>query len=232
MDGSSPNNILPTSYKPKSNPTMKYIKIGAIVIGALLILFLLVISIWSYSQYADLKNNFDKKLTANTEAATKKIDAEYEQKYQERIKSPYLTFTGPTDYGTVSFQYPNTWNLYVGKDITAANYNGDYEAYFNPNAVPAVSNSQKFALRLTIAAQSYDSVKAEYDSRVKSRDLKSTAITVNGVEGTRLEGKISKDVTGVIVLIKIRDKTLIMQTDSKDFVSDFDKILTSTTFVK
>lgn len=232
MDNNSSLNIMPTGYTPKSSSKMKYIKIGAIAAASLLLLISLVITAWSYSQYEDLKNNFDQKLAVSSAAAEDKIKAEYEQKYQESLKSPNLTFNGPADYGSVTFLYPKTWSVYVAKDITAENYNGDYEVYFHPNAVPAITETQQYALELTISAQSYDNVVASYEPLVKNKDLKSTPITVNGVEGTRLEGKISESITGVIILVKIRDKTLIMQTDSKDFVADFDKVVASVTFVR
>lgn len=233
MDNSGNIDIgAPSMYPQKKGPDMTYIKIGGIALGVLLVLVSIGVAIWAFTQYSDMKNNFDSRLAASAEEASKSLETQYEQKYQDRLKEPYLTFNGPADYGSVKFSYPKTWNLYIAKDITASNYSGDYEAYLNPDAVPAVSTTQPFALRVNIVAKNYDSVVAEYANSVKNGDLKSKSATIDGVTGTRLDGKFTKDIEGAAILVKIRDKTLIMRTDKTSFVADFDKIMTSVTFVK
>lgn len=222
----------PDMFKSDKKASPNYIKYALIIVGALILLSSIVFGVWSYVQYADLKNNFDEKLSSRTTEASTKIEAQYEEKYQERIKSPSLTFSGPVDYGSVTFLFPKTWSVYVAKDITATNYNGDYEAYLNPDVVPPVSTTQPFALRVNILTKNYDSVLNDYSSAIKKGDLKSTPVTVNEVTGTRLDGKFSKEITGSAILIKIRDKTLVMRTDSSKFVPDFNSIIQNLKFSK
>jgi hypothetical protein len=41
----------------------------------------------------------------------------------EREKYPYKTFSGPEDYGKLTFEYPKTWSVYIA---AAANKGGDF----------------------------------------------------------------------------------------------------------
>jgi len=102
----------------------------------------------------------------------------------------------------------------------------------NPISVPSVSNAntQQYALRVTIESKDYDKVIASYESLVKKGDLKSSAVSVNGNNGTRLNGSFSKDIRGSAVIYKIRDKTVTLRTDADTFKPDFDALITTIKF--
>jgi len=49
--------------------------------------------------------------------------------------------------------------------------------------------------------------------------------------GTRLDGTLDQDTNGSMVIIKVRDKTLQIYTESNDYLGDFnDTILSSLNF--
>lgn len=177
--------------------------------------------IWSFSNYMDQKNNTDAKISAAVESAKKAQASELEKQFVEREKQPYDVFMGPDDLGSVSFNYPKTWSVYVAKNGSA----GDYEAYLNPGNVPTVSSSQPYATRVVIDNRAYDDTLRTYESLVKKGTLKSSPITVNGFSGVRLDGAFSASRQGSSVVFKVRDKTLIVSSDAAAFKPDFDSVI-------
>lgn len=187
------------------------------------------LSIWSYLNYHDQKYNTDQKIAAAVgKAETAQADKDRAQ-FLEDEKKPNTQFTGPTDYGSVSFLFPKTWSVYVGDGDDGSN--GTFTAYLNPKRVPTVSQTQQFALHVTIESRPYETVLGTYSALVKKGSLTSSVVTTNGLSGTRLDGNFSKTIEGSAVIFKVRDKTLTVQTDSPTFRGDFnDTVLPSLTF--
>ncbi|MGD8374205.1 MAG: hypothetical protein PVI21_05130 [Candidatus Woesebacteria bacterium] len=185
------------------------------------------LGIWAYINYTDQKNNVDQKIAA-AESEARRVQSEQDQAtFAEQEKLPNREFVGPDDLGRVAFMYPKTWSAYIDKDGSS----GTYEAYFQPGAVPPLSSGTPYALRVSILDKSYESTLESYADEVKKGEVKSTAASANGISGNRLEGKIDKDVDGVMMIFKLREKTLQFYTESRTFQADLDNtILPSLTF--
>lgn len=184
-------------------------------------------AVWAYLQYTDQKTDVQGKVDVAVADAKKKQADDDAAKFTQKEKEPNRTFVGPDDYGRVTFDYPKTWSVYNATDVSNG---GTFQAYLNPVAVPPVSNAQQFALRVTIEQNETDTVIKSYNSRVKSGDLKSAPIEVNGVQGTRLDGLFDKNTRGAAVIFKIRDKTLTIRTDANTFGDDFNKLIQTIKF--
>lgn len=203
--------------------------------GALLAIILLSIavaglgalSVWAYMNYDEQKTNVDGKIALAVETAKKEQADTDEAKFLEREKEPNRQFAGPDDYGRLTFDYPKTWSVYVAKDVSKG---GSYQAYLNPITVPTVSERQQFALRVTIEEKDYDAVIQSYQPRVKAGKLKTSAVSANGHDGTRVEGEFSTDIRGTAVIYKIRDKAVTVRTDADTFKPDFEKLITTIDF--
>jgi len=187
------------------------------------------VAVWSYVNYLDQKNNVDSKISVAVAAAVKDQADKDAKDFLEKEKQPNRQFVGPDDYGRLSFDYPKTWSLYIAQDATDG---GEYEAYFNPGGVPTVDPTQQFALHVTIEERSYDQVVDEYKPQVETGDLTSSAVTLDGQNGTRLDGSFTEDIRGSAVIIKIRDKTVTIRTDAETFRGDFDALIKTITFNK
>lgn len=184
---------------------------------------------WALVNYMDQKNNVDSKVANAVALAVKEQKEADAAAAAEAEKEPNRLFRGPEDYGSLSFKYPKTWSAYEAQD---ANDGGTYEAYFNPGLIPPASQSQRYALRITIEDQAYQDVVDGYQSLVESGDVKPTAITINDQNGTRLDGKFNEDVRGSVVILKIRDKTVTLRTDATTFTKDFNALIKTVTFNK
>jgi hypothetical protein len=195
------------------------LSVGMVALGGL--------AAWAYVNYADQKSNVDARVDRAVAKAEKVQAEEDETKFAEREKEPNREFAGPSDYGRLSFMYPKTWSVYVDSDGSKG---GDYEAYLNPVTVPSVKSEARYALHITISEDSYEDVVSSYEGVVEKGDLKSSATSANGQNGTRLDGNFTKDIRGAAVIYKIRDKTAIIQTDADTFKPDFEKIIKTISF--
>ena len=213
--------------KHKSSSLVKTI---AIIILALVSVTFIGLFIWINSQFIDVSTDVSGQI-AEAEAR-----ARYEQEekdlaqYAEDEKYPLRTFAGPVNYGQLSFEYPKTWSVYVAADAVKG---GDYEAYFNPLIVEPVSSETVNALRVKILNKAFDEVVAEYKEYMEEEDVDLTveAVTVAGTTAQRYTGTIpDTDLSGIIVVFAIRDKTAIMQTDTQLFADDFDALLSTVQF--
>lgn len=185
------------------------------------------VAIWAYMNYTDQKNNVDSKIAVAVVEAKKQQADDDEKDFIIRDQQPLRQFTGPDDYGRLTFDYSKQWSVYVAKDATSG---GVYEAYLNPGVVPPVNSRTQYALRVMIEDKEYDSALATYAPLVKKGDLRSSAISANGVNGTRFDGSFTKDIRGAAVVYKIRDKTVTLRTDADTFKPTFDALVQTIKF--
>lgn len=184
-------------------------------------------AIWAYMNYVDQKTNVDNKVAIAVVEAKKLQSDIDEKKFTERDQLPYRQFTGPDDYGRLTFDYSKQWSVYVAKDVAQG---GTYEAYLNPVVVPPINTTTQYALHVTIENRDYDEVLATYGLLVKKGDLRSQSVAANGVNGTRLDGSFSKDIRGAAVIFKIRDKTVTLRTDADTFKPNFEELIKTIKF--
>ncbi len=190
-------------------------------------------AVWAYMGRQDYKENSDQKAAVAVAANKKVVQAEDAAKFAEAAKQPLKLFNGPETYGSVKLSYPKTWSGYV---ITTDNGGGTpLDAYFSPDVVPnTASRDSTFALRVQVMPQTYSATIGQFSAYVKQG--KATAAPyklpkVPDIIGTRIEGQLTANKQGSMIILPVRDKTLKIWTESATFKADFDNnILPNTTF--
>jgi len=194
----------------------------AVIALAVVALGLGSFSIWAYVSYSEANDDLQGKLTvARTEARAEQAEVD-EEKFAEREKQPNKTFKAPDDYCGLTFQYPKTWSAFESELVTNG---GDFKAYLNPDVVPPISNTQQYALRVTIEQRDYDTVMDQYRSLVQKGDLKQSTTASEGNQGARLTGNFSRNIRGDAVMYRCRDKTITIRSDADVFKSDFERVI-------
>ncbi len=185
-------------------------------------------TIWAVMNYTKEKNTVDTQVESAV-ATAKKAQADSDAaNYEKQANAQTRSFAGPSDYGSLSFDYPKSWSVYVDQDGTASSGGTTYAAYLNPISVPPISlPTQQFGLRVLIEQKDYNSVIASYSSLVQQGQLKSSPIKVGGQDGTRLDGNFTTDIRGSAVIFKIRDKTVTIRTDADTFDSVYNTLITT-----
>lgn len=202
-----------------------------IMVGLLLLIVgLSGLSAWLYVQYNEQKTNVDGKI-AIAAAEARKDQSEIEAKnFAEREKEPRREFAGPEDYGSLSFKYPKTWSVYVADDPSTSS--SRFSAFLHPIVAPPVSSgSARFALTVHIETIAYDRALDKYRKFIQKGELRSSPITVNGHEGTRLDGMLRNEISGSAALFRVRDKTITITSEAETFKEDFDTIIQTIDFI-
>lgn len=178
---------------------------------------------WAFMGKNEAETNLDAKLTAAKEEQRIIEEAICD----EKLSSPHSTFNGPADFGSVSFNYPRTWSSYIENNGTQGSSN--LVLYFNKGSVPRIDDKTIFSLRFSVVSRAYETVLADFSNGIKNGTLTAQPFTINDYEGMRISGKISDSIgNATIVVFKIREKTLVLRTDSTEFLSDFDNIVLAT----
>ena len=222
-----PANMMPTP-KPKKSKKLLF---GFILVTFLLIIFV-ILTIVFYGQMQDYKTNSDQKSSVAVEQAKKEQEKQLNEQFAEKEKEPLKSYTGPANAAAVKIVYPKTWSLYTVEGPSGNTLN----SYFNPNLVPNVANRDNlFALRLDVSEQPYANILRTFESKVTKGEVKVTpfvASNVKGAEtGVRIDGAITNNTTGSMVIIPVRDKTIQLWTESGNYTADFDNfVLKNLTF--
>jgi hypothetical protein len=209
--------------------------VGSAVITILLALALvgaLVFAGWAFSGRQDYKNNSYKKAAEAVTKAKAAQATELQKQFDEQSKAPYKSYGGSPTYGSISFSYPKTWSAYVDETGSAEPLN----AYFHPAQVPGLQSNTAYALRVELTNTAYSQVLQQLSSQITSGKLRAAAYIppkmkgkANVQPGTRLDGAIGQNqqgaLSGAMVVIKVRDKTLEVYTQSTNFLADFENII-------
>ena len=159
------------------------------------------------------------------------LDAKEEQKalddqnYAKRKALTSKEFTGPTQYGALTFKYPKEWNVYIANDSETS---AEYEAYFHPDPIPPIkSNNSKYAFSFKILNQSYEQAAQKYNND----KISSTPFSSGPITGIMVQGKLKNNENapdGRAIIIKVNDKSAILSTDDyATYGNYFDSIIAS-----
>ena len=185
-------------------------------------------AIWAYVSYTQQKTNVDGRVALAVAQAKNDQATSDENTFAQREKIPNQQFVGPDNYGRLTFSYPKTWSVFVYNDGSTSG--STFQAYLNPLSVPPVSETQQYALRVTIQQKDYDQVVQSYQPKVQKGDLRSSVASSMGHNGTRLDGTFNQNIRGAAVIYQIRDKTAIIQTDANTFMPDFEALIKTIDF--
>ena len=204
--------------------TKRLVMLIALIVVSLLAATFLGLFVWMYVMWDDAKTDVDGQIQAAVAIAVNEKQTELEAEFEEKEKYPLKTFAGPVDYGSLTFEFPKTWSVYVPD---SANYGGDYRAFLNPDLVSIVSDGTINALRVYILNSLPDTVLQDYQDAVEDGEMTVSVYKVNGSNASLYSGILpdTDELRGYAAIFKIRDKTVIMQTDAEIFKDDFLKIL-------
>lgn len=204
------------------------------VLEILLIIFIFIIgagaiggAAYCQSQFSALNANVmtDRSNRANEAMQAQKIIDD--KAYENRNASDTREFTGPSDFGALTFKYPKTWKVYLENNDDS---NPTYTAYFSPDYVPPNNGSYNYALIFKLQNIDYD----KYLQSLSQKKLISIApIYLNGLTGSKATGKLDdkeEQANGSEAIIKVNDYTAILRTDDYDkYGEEFDTILQTLT---
>lgn len=90
----------------------------ALIISVLLLLGAAGFGIWAFMERQTYLNDYTAKLDVAVEAKKEEIAAEIQKEFDEREKSPFRSYVGPSQFGNVNVTYPKTWAAYVDESVS------------------------------------------------------------------------------------------------------------------
>lgn len=208
-----------------------------LLIATVLLAVLLVVAaggfIWAYMSMTDWRDNTQAKIDSAVDAAKDQQQKDDQAHFEEEEKKPNRSYQGPSDMGSVRFNYPKTWSGYI-----AQSNDSGLEVYFNPLMVSTVNpDVTPYALRVEVSNDNYADVLDDYQGLVEDGVVTASTIIIgktddfSGYEGVRVDGQLTDTINGSVVIFKVRDKTLRLYVDSQDYMNDFNNtVLTSLKF--
>ena len=188
---------------------------------------LLIFSLWAFMATGSAQRDQQSKTDAAVEVAETALTKKLDDKYTELAKKPYKTLKSAESLGGITIKHPRSWSVYLVEDEGGST---PVELYAHPTYVPDIRGENAFGLRLEIISESYDEALGKWDNDISDGDVSAGVVKSNKVIGTRLRGVIDNEKTGQMVLLPLRDKTLLIWTEAVSFSNDFDAILTSLVF--
>lgn len=197
-----------------------------LIAAVLLFIGALVFGMWAYGGRQDYKDNVDAKIAVAVAAAKQAESQAKEKEFAERDKNPLRTYTGPSEFGSISIQYPKTWSAYVADDNQGSPF---VDGYFQPSVVPNIqSENSVFALRVQVVDANYSDELQAFSDAVNTGKVAVqpyAAPKVPKIVGSKVTGQLTDKLTGEKVLLPLRDKTLEIWTESTQYQPDFDNII-------
>lgn len=200
-----------------------------LVVTALIAIVFIALYINKYIQWRNVSTDVESQIEQAVAVAIAENTTKMEEEFIEREKSPYRDFMGPEDYGSLSFQYPRTWSVYIASDAVGG---GDFSAYMNPTQVEPVKQDSINALRVTIRNTAFDTVARSYENYVTNGKLSFSTRNVGGALANLYTGTLPNGLQGAVVIFKLRDKTVVLQTDAEIFLSEFYTLLDTVSMIQ
>ncbi len=239
MEPKQNNSVLPTPPAPgpvtpaptpppvSSDPLPKRFNLNLpVILAAIMLVVAIALGILAII-YIQKFNSAQVNVNQNrTEAAAiareeqKQVD---EKAFAEREKEPYRSYQAPGVLGAIKAEFPKTWNVYAEEDEASTS---QLNVFMAPDVVkPPKSTSEPYSFRIRLERKLYADVLLTYQRDIDQGKLTAKNVTVSGITGTRMEGQIDAQRTGVLTLLPIRDKTLYLWTESNNFVEDYNRII-------
>lgn len=134
-------------------------------------------------------------------------------------ESPYRSYTAPEAFGGFVVNFPKDWSETIDQE---QNSTTQVNVVLNPNYIRRVNNvDDLMAVKIQLVAKPLASFLQAY----VDKSIKQTNVTVSGIAGTQLTGKLPDKRAVRIVAIPVRDKTLLFINENSVYNSTFDTVL-------
>ena len=135
-------------------------------------------------------------------------------------ESPYRTYTAPEAFGAFAISFPKNWNLTVDLED---NDQSQVDMQLHPDMVRTVNNKiDLLATRVTLVREQMSDYLARFTSNKK---ISQTPVTVSGIAGMKLTGTFPDARTTTMIVVPVRDKSLVFTNEDTTYAAEFQTIL-------
>ncbi len=201
----------PPAGKPSDKKAGMYLKL-LIVLGVLAVILLITTLVFSSKAFINSGQLEDAQNAGITSGKQAQKDLD-EKAALELAGKDLRAYTAPDMAGSFRIDVPKSWSLVVTPDAS----NNTITGIAMPDFVDTKLGI--YALQFALKEQDFEAAKKPFDKLASDPNplknkVKKEEVTVSGIKGIRYTGQLTaKIANGTAVLVPIRDKTFIIQTD-------------------
>ncbi|QQR53233.1 hypothetical protein IPG36_04080 [bacterium] len=194
--------------------------LGTMVFGIMAALF--------YSQATEAKKTLISKVTDAVTAAKAEQKEADDAAYTLQAENPYRSYTAPVSFGSFEVKFPKSWASFVEEKSSGTQVN----LQLNPEFVKTTNSAaEPNAARIILLEQTQNQFMGTIDSQVKNGKLKKSVTTVSGLPAFDVTGTFSDKKTIRQVIVPVRDKVILFNSENKNYASQFNEILTQSRII-
>jgi hypothetical protein len=210
----------PSSFYGKSSgggSTLMWVLIGLLGVGTVVFAILTVVA---FGQASTAKNTLSKQKQAAADAARTEQKKTDERAAEIAAESPFRSYVAPIEYGSFEIKFPKNWSSWVDEERSSGT---QVNLIVHPDFIRKTNNLEELmAARVTLQQKTLNEFLRPYEANKK---VTRADITVSGVKGVQITGQFSDKRTSRIVVVPIRDKSLVFTNEASQYNAEFDQIL-------
>jgi hypothetical protein len=213
-----PTNFATPNAASSSNRNLLFI--GLIVVLGLGAVGFGILSIVAFGQANTARTTLEQQKKAAAEAARteqKKLD---EAAAEAANQSPFRSYIAPTEYGSFEIKFPKNWSS-TSNEVRSGST--QVTLVVHPNFVHSSNGTDDLAAaKITLQQKTLAEYLKQYTNQ---KGVVQAETKVSEISGKQLTGKFTDKRVTRIVVIPIRDKTLVFTNENAAYAAEFDQIL-------
>jgi hypothetical protein len=209
-----PNGFTP----PNGNRnTLMWVLIGVLGAGAMAFA---IMSIVAFDQASKAKTTLEAQKTQAAAAAREDQKKKDQQAAEIASESPFRSYIAPLEFGSFEIKFPKNWSGYAQQALGSST---QVDLALHPNFVRRQNGTDDLiATRVLLIKRQMNDYLKTYDSQ---KGLSRKDVTISDIKGVQVSGKFNDKRTTRLVVVPIRDKSLIFINENEAYSSQFDQIL-------
>lgn len=156
---------------------------------------------------------------ASGQAAQKAAD---DQASAAAKETPYRIYTAPAFAGSFVISFPKDWSAAVTESESAST---QVDLRVNPDFVTTQGQAtQPVAVHVRLLSQPATQINAGVTAN-PAKGLKISTVTVSGIQSSEYIGPYDQTHTGTMVVVPVRDKSLVFYNEDAKYASEFSQVL-------
>jgi hypothetical protein len=197
-----------------------FLGIGMVLFGAL--------AIYAFRDNDNIHRNLNAIIASAKDKAAADQKNKDEADFKKQNELPYKTYIADAVDGAFKLQIPKNWSVYTGKSDTGTT---QLDLRSDPDVVSIALNNgiSSNAFKLQILRQGQPEVlQSKFQDKIKTKKVTSKQITVSGISAIQLDGLFDDQRhNGVVTILPVRDKTMVISTDTHNNLTEYNQILSS-----
>ena len=209
------NNFAP--QRPSSGNTLLWVLIGVLGVGALAFG---IMSVVAFGEASKAKSTVEQQKKTAVDAARADQKKQDQQEAEIASESPFRSYVAPLEFGSFEIKFPKNWSGYAQQALGSST---QVDLALHPDFVRRDNGTDRLmATRILLIKRVMNDYLKTYESQ---KALTRTDVTISGVKGVQITGKFADKRTTRLVVVPIRDKSLVFINEDVTYAHEFDQIL-------